>query len=73
MTVFDTDVFGEILLGNPRFVDRAAAIPANGQRVRVSTHDLRIAAVAVANSATLVSRNRRDFELIPGLSVEFWD
>ena len=139
MTVFDTDVFVEILLGNARFVDRAATIRAdqqsitiitleeilrgrlhairqaearkgavtivqayellgrsvNGfrqltvlpyaegadslfdrwrkQKVRVSTHDLRIAAVSVDHSATLVSRNRRDFELIPGLSVEFWD
>jgi tRNA(fMet)-specific endonuclease VapC len=43
------------------------------EKVRVSTHDLRIAAVAVSHSATLVSRNRRDFERVPGLSVEFWD
>jgi len=43
------------------------------QRIRVSTHDLRIAAICVAQQAALVSRNRRDFERIPGLSVEFWD
>ena len=42
-------------------------------RLRVGTHDLRIAAICVAHSATLVSRNRRDFELVPGLAVEFWD
>jgi tRNA(fMet)-specific endonuclease VapC len=43
------------------------------QKLRLSTHDLRIAALCVAHSATLVSRNRRDFERVPGLSVEFWD
>ena len=43
------------------------------KKIRGSTHDLRIAASCVVNSATLVTRNRRDFRNIPGLSVEFWD
>src|SRR5258707_556334 len=43
------------------------------QKVRGSTHDLRIAATCVVNSVTLISRNRRDFERIPGLLVEFWN
>lgn len=43
------------------------------RKVKGSTHDLRIAASCVAHSATLVTRNRRDFRDIPGLSVEFWD
>src|SRR5436309_3551803 len=43
------------------------------KKVKGSTHDLRIAASCVVNSATLVTRNRRDFQHIPGLSVEFWD
>lgn len=43
------------------------------EKVRVSTHDLRIAAICVVHDATLASRNRRDFERVPGLSVEFWD
>jgi len=42
------------------------------QKLRVPTHDLRIAAICVACSATLISRNRRDFERVPGLHVEFW-
>jgi tRNA(fMet)-specific endonuclease VapC len=42
------------------------------QKLKVKTHDLRIAAIAVAHHAVLVSRNRRDFEKIPGLAVEFW-
>ena len=43
------------------------------QKLRGSTHDLRIAAICIAHSATLVTRNRRDFEHLPGLSVEFWE
>jgi tRNA(fMet)-specific endonuclease VapC len=43
------------------------------KKIRGSTHDLRIAASCVVSSATLVTRNRRDFKNIPGLSVEFWD
>jgi len=43
------------------------------KKIRGSTHDLRIAASCVVSSATLVTRNRRDFQTIPGLSVEFWD
>jgi tRNA(fMet)-specific endonuclease VapC len=43
-----------------------------GQGIRTATHDLRIAALCVTHSAKLISRNRRDFEKVPGLSVEFW-
>jgi tRNA(fMet)-specific endonuclease VapC len=42
-------------------------------KVRGSTHDLRIAAICVAYSVTLITRNRRDFEQLPGLTVEFWE
>ena len=138
MTLFDTDVLVEILIGNSRFVKRASESPHDQQgvtivtveevlrgrllairqaeagkgpiivarayellelsvndfqrltvvsytdgadrrfqdfrrRIRVSTHDLCIAAICMDHSATLVSRNRRDFEQIPGLSVEFWE
>lgn len=41
-------------------------------KVRGSTHDLRIAASCVCAEATLVTRNRRDFERVPGLTVELW-
>jgi tRNA(fMet)-specific endonuclease VapC len=43
------------------------------QKIRVSTHDLRIAAIALTHSATLISRNRADFQQVPGLTVEFWE
>jgi tRNA(fMet)-specific endonuclease VapC len=42
------------------------------QKIRVGTNNLRIAAICVSQGATLISRNRRDFELVPNLSVEFW-
>jgi len=41
-------------------------------KIRGSTHDLRIAATAVAHSAKLITRNRRHFEHVPGLSLEVW-
>lgn len=44
---------------------RAAKIPGG-------THDLRIAAICVSGAITLVSRNRKDFEKVPGLAAEFW-
>ncbi|MEZ4867971.1 MAG: type II toxin-antitoxin system VapC family toxin [Caldilineaceae bacterium] len=42
------------------------------EKVRVATHDLRITAICRAHNATSVSRNRRDYERVPGLRVEFW-
>lgn len=42
------------------------------QKVRVATHDLRIAAICVVHDAKLVSGNRSDFERVPDLKVEFW-
>ena len=42
------------------------------QKVRVGTMDLRIGAIAISNNLTLLTRNRVDFERIPGLSFEDW-
>jgi tRNA(fMet)-specific endonuclease VapC len=39
------------------------------QKLRVGTIDLKIAAIALANNATLWSRNLHDFARIPGLPV----
>jgi len=38
-------------------------------RPRVGAQDLRIAAVALVNKLLLVTRNRRDFSLIPGVQL----
>ena len=41
-------------------------------RLRIGTKDLRIAAICLANNATLLSRNLKDFSQVPGLTVEDW-
>jgi tRNA(fMet)-specific endonuclease VapC len=41
-------------------------------KVRVGTKDLRIASIALANDATLLTRNTRDFARVPNLRFEDW-
>lgn len=40
------------------------------QRIRIGKQDLRIAAIVLVNNDILVTRNRRDFERVPGLRIE---
>ena len=42
------------------------------RRIRVGTMDMKIASIALARSATLLTRNRSDFERVPELVVEDW-
>jgi hypothetical protein len=42
------------------------------QRIRVGTMDLRIAAIAVVQDMTLLSRNLSDFRRVPSLRTEDW-
>jgi tRNA(fMet)-specific endonuclease VapC len=41
-------------------------------KLRIGTMDLKIGAIALAHSATLITRNTDDFERIAGLKFEDW-
>jgi tRNA(fMet)-specific endonuclease VapC len=56
------------------FDDEAAAEyrRLRGMKIRIGTMDLKIAAIALAHGATLLSRNLVDFKKFPDLEVEDW-
>jgi tRNA(fMet)-specific endonuclease VapC len=56
------------------FDPAAAAIVRQLQqrRIRIGTMDLKIASIALAQGATLLSRNVTDFRKVPELRVEDW-
>jgi tRNA(fMet)-specific endonuclease VapC len=43
-----------------------------GEKLRVGTLDLKIAAITLAHNATLLTRNTVDFRKVPGLKFEDW-
>jgi tRNA(fMet)-specific endonuclease VapC len=54
------------------FEDAAADQFDQFSRIRIGTRDRKIAAIALVNDALLLTANRRDYELIPGLRFEYW-
>jgi tRNA(fMet)-specific endonuclease VapC len=69
------DLFGTLSqLPLVSFDDRAAGRfeRLRTQKVRIGTMDLKIAAIALANDALLLSANLRDYAKVPALRVENW-
>jgi tRNA(fMet)-specific endonuclease VapC len=54
------NVYDQLILDNPNLAKRRLE------------NDVRIAAIAQSIGATVVTRNRRDFELVPGLAIVDW-
>ena len=56
------------------FDKNAAEIYKNlkSNKIRIGTMDLKIASIAIANEAILVSRNLKDFDQVPDLTVQDW-
>ena len=40
--------------------------------IRIGTQDLRIASIVLAHNGIVVTRNLKDFEHVPGLTIEDW-
>ena len=43
------------------------------EKVRIGTHDLRIAAIVLSVNGILITSNRRDFDEVSGRIIEDWD
>jgi tRNA(fMet)-specific endonuclease VapC len=54
--------------------EKAAKIFQNlkSNKIRIGTMDLKIASIAISQTAILVSRNLKDFEEVPNLVVKDW-
>lgn len=42
------------------------------QKIKIGTQDLRIASIALAHQAIVVTRNYKDFSKVPDLNIEDW-
>jgi tRNA(fMet)-specific endonuclease VapC len=70
-TVNHLGLFDVVLLDEAAAAQFDRLLSTKGLR-RIGRGDLLIAAMALANKATLVTRNSRDFRKVPGLQIENW-
>jgi tRNA(fMet)-specific endonuclease VapC len=54
------------------FTDPAADLFAGYSAIRIKATDRKVAAVAIAHNALLLTANTKDFEQVPGLRFENW-
>ncbi len=68
------DFFAEfdILSFDERAGDHFERLRRDKKAKKAGRKDLLIGCIALAHDATLVTRNRKDFQLIPGLIIEDW-
>lgn len=57
---------------DPAVADEFDRLRENKKLRKIGRADLLIAAITLSSSATLVTRNLKDFRLVPGLQVENW-
>ena len=77
---FDVCVIGPVArdinaVGEREYLDDAAVAEfrrLKAAKIKIGTMDLRIASIVLANDATLITMNLRDYERMPGLKVEDW-
>ena len=62
----------EIVLADEAAADHLVRLRSLKKLKKVGLADLMIASIALANQATLVTRNVKDFQPIPGLTLENW-
>ena len=57
---------------NERAADEFERLRQNSKLKKIGRADLLIACIALANNATLVSRNLKHFKMVPGLKTSNW-
>ena len=79
VAIIDSDATVENLARVPNVIpidgpaaDEFDRLRADKKLKKIGRADLLIAAITLANRATLVTRNLRDFRQVPGLQVENW-
>ena len=62
----------DVVQVNSQAADRFEILLTAKKLRKMTRGDMLIASIALANQATLVTRNTKDFKLVPGLKIENW-